>query len=161
MQSLKRLDLNTNDLTNTVSLSLGSLSDLQFLDLDENRFVSTTSESLCKLKNLTHFENFTYCPLSTSVHIEVALKFGGQEGMILEMDSSKGSDRGLYGMYCHGYLDMSRKMKCMFYVHRPINISSIRIIEIATNYDEIVSAITLFDNVISDNISTIKCIKLI
>ena len=60
-------------------------------------------------------------------------------------------------------------MKCMFYVQisynlsyysfiyslffgdyvNPISISSIRIIETATNYQEIVSAITLFDNVIN------------
>ena len=33
-----------------------------------------------------------------------------------------------------------------------INISSIRIIETATNYQEIIQAITLFDNALSNNI---------
>ena len=43
---------------------------------------------------------FIYCPLSTSVHIEVAMKFCGEEGMILEMDNSKGRKRSFRGIDC-------------------------------------------------------------
>ena len=38
----------------------------------------------------------------------------------------------------------------------PINISSIRIISTATNYSEIIQAITLFDNVLSGNMDGLK-----
>ena len=39
-------------------------------------------------------------PLSTSKHIEVAIKFSKEQGMILEMDNSKGYSRFLKGMNC-------------------------------------------------------------
>lgn len=50
--------------------------------------------------NISQFNMFIHCPLSTSKYIEVALKFSGDSGMILELDNSKGSDRYLCGMDC-------------------------------------------------------------
>ena len=38
--------------------------------------------------------------ISTSGQLEVALKFSGERGMILEMDNSKGDGRLLQGMNC-------------------------------------------------------------
>ena len=49
---------------------------------------------------ISKFSMFVYCPLSTSTHIEVAMKFSGQQGMILEMDNSKGWGQHLNGMDC-------------------------------------------------------------
>ena len=50
--------------------------------------------------NIPEFNMFIHCPLSTSLHIEVAMRFSGEEGMILEMDNSKTYCQGLRGMDC-------------------------------------------------------------
>ena len=46
---------------------------------------------------LSQFNMFIYGPLSTSVHIEVALKFSGEDGMILQMDNDRGDAIDLKG----------------------------------------------------------------
>ena len=38
---------------------------------------------------IPQFNMYFYSPTLTSIHLEVALKFSGEEGMILEMDNSK------------------------------------------------------------------------
>ena len=50
--------------------------------------------------NIPQFNMFIYSPLSTSIHSEVAIKFSGDKGMILEMDNSKGRGKRLCGMDC-------------------------------------------------------------
>ena len=49
---------------------------------------------------IPEFNMFINCPVSTSIHITVAMKFSGRKGMILEMDNSKRSGRHLRGMDC-------------------------------------------------------------
>ena len=41
---------------------------------------------------------FIHGPLSTSIHLEVSLKFSGESGMILELDNSKGRCKDLRAM---------------------------------------------------------------
>ena len=48
--------------------------------------------------NIPQFSMYIYSPLSTSVHLEVALQFSGESGMILEMDNSQGRCKSLQGM---------------------------------------------------------------
>ena len=50
--------------------------------------------------NIPQFAMMIRCPLSTSTHIEVAVKFSGQKGMILEMDNSKGKCQSVKAMDC-------------------------------------------------------------
>ena len=38
------------------------------------------------------------CPLSTSIYCEVALKFSGEAGMILQLDNARGDCQMLKGM---------------------------------------------------------------
>jgi len=47
---------------------------------------------------LSKFAMYINSPLSTSVHLEVAVKFADQEGMILEMDNNAGFSRAVRGM---------------------------------------------------------------
>ena len=48
--------------------------------------------------NLSQFNMFLHSPLSTSMHLEVALKFSGEKGMLLEMNNESGDCRRLRGM---------------------------------------------------------------
>ena len=48
--------------------------------------------------NIPQFNMFIYSPLSTSVQIQVSLKFSGIKGMVLELDNSEGSSQDLRGM---------------------------------------------------------------
>ena len=50
--------------------------------------------------NIPQFNMYIHCPLSTSIQIAVAMKFSGDQGMILEMDNSKGKGHELRGMDC-------------------------------------------------------------
>ena len=117
--------------------------------------------------NISQFYMYTYGPLSTSVHLEVAMKFSGAEGMILEMDNETGNCVWLHGMNCSWISRYKEEDERLFFgCHhslRPIaiNISSIRIIETATNYRDTIQAITLFDNIISNNIEKKVSQKLI
>ena len=49
---------------------------------------------------MPQFNIHLYSPTSTSVRIEVALRFFGESGMILEMNNCKGAGRILQGMDC-------------------------------------------------------------
>ena len=53
---------------------------------------------MCVVLNITQFNMFIYSPLSTSVHLEIAMKFSGEEGMILEMNNKTGMSQYLKGM---------------------------------------------------------------
>ena len=133
--------------------------------------------------SMPQFCMYLYSPTSTSAQLEVALRFAGEYGIILEMDLSgkkssllRAMDVSWISRYkeederyvsilpllkasvlplihslffgCrHGMLDMVTH-DC------PINISSIREIETATNYSMIIEAITIFDNVISGNLDS-------
>ena len=50
--------------------------------------------------NVPQFNICLHSPTSTSVHLEVAIKFADVEGMILEFDNSKGPGTGITGMDC-------------------------------------------------------------
>ena len=49
---------------------------------------------------LPQFSIVLHSPTSTSVHIEVAMKFSGQSGMILEFDNAQGLARNVTGFDC-------------------------------------------------------------
>ena len=48
--------------------------------------------------SIPEFAMFIHSPLSTSIHLEVAMRFSGDRGMILEMDNSRGDCIFLRGM---------------------------------------------------------------
>ena len=50
--------------------------------------------------NITQFNILLLSPTSTSVHVEVALKFSGERGMILEFENKRGRGKNLRGMDC-------------------------------------------------------------
>ena len=50
--------------------------------------------------NISQFNMWIESPLSTTIHLEVAMKFSGEEGMILEMDNEKGDGQLLKAMDC-------------------------------------------------------------
>ena len=50
--------------------------------------------------NIPKYGMYIHCPLSTSVQLMVAAKFSGENGMILEMDNSKGNSVNIKGMDC-------------------------------------------------------------
>ena len=107
--------------------------------------------------NVPQFNMFIYSPLSTSIKVNVSVKFSGERGMILEMDNSRGSGKLLRGIHVQWISRYREEDERLFFgcghgsKQVPINISSIRIIETGTNYGEIIQAITLFDNIISGN----------
>ena len=53
---------------------------------------------MSKVLNIPHFNMYINCPLSTSIYCEVALKFSGEAGMILQLDNSRGDCQMLKGM---------------------------------------------------------------
>ena len=50
--------------------------------------------------NLVNFNVYLYSPTSTSVHIEVSMKFSGDSGMILEFTNDEGSAKFTKGFDC-------------------------------------------------------------
>lgn len=50
--------------------------------------------------NVPQFNIYLISPTSTTVHLEVATRFSGEHGMILEFDNSKGNAQLLKGMDC-------------------------------------------------------------
>ena len=46
------------------------------------------------------FNIYLYSPTSTSIHIEIAMRFCGQSGMILQFDNSEGAAQDTYGYDC-------------------------------------------------------------
>ena len=79
---------------------------------------------MCCILNIPQFHIYLLSPTSTSVHLEVAMRFGGDDGMILEFDNHRGLGRGLNGMDCAW---ISRyKEEAEWYVMLKIILSSFR-----------------------------------
>jgi len=82
---------------------------------------------------MPQFQVYLLSPTSTSVHKEVATKFSGNKGMILEMDNDKGDSQLVMGMdcswisryreederygFCCCYLLFFMSFSCLFYVY--------------------------------------------
>ena len=129
--------------------------------------------------NVTQFIVFMYCPLSTSVHLEVETLFSGEEGMVVELNNNTGSSKYLHGMdvsWLSRYREEDERYEsllnlafasnfvciiyslffgCQHYCHGyghtfcPLTLSAIRIIPTATKYQEIIQAMMLFDGMLS------------
>ena len=48
--------------------------------------------------NVPEFNMYIRSPLSTSIHLEVALRFSGESGMVLELNNSNGQSKDLRAM---------------------------------------------------------------
>lgn len=126
--------------------------------------------------NIPQFAMYIYGPTSTSIHIEVATRFSGGTGIILEMDNSKGKARELKGMdvsfisrfreederYDHFSLNSCQHLfyainslffGCSNRGSCPMDISSIRVVDTSTNYKQIIQSISLLDAILNKNIS--------
>ena len=125
------------------------------------------------IMKMPEFNMHISLPTSTSCHIEVALKFSGESGIIIEFNNNHGDAQFIYGLdvswisrfkeederYGHIHisalfygLTVTLNLYRLFFgragIH-PLNITSIRIIESSLNLEEPMSAITALDSILS------------
>lgn len=123
------------------------------------RLVGPLFTGMSVVLNIPQFNIYLSLPTSTTLQTAVAIRFGGKQGMTLTLDNSKGEGQFARGMDCSWVGRFREEDERLFFADkygddygwRPINIESIRVISTAKNYQAIVSAITLFDNIISGN----------
>ena len=123
--------------------------------------------------NIPEFNIRLISPTSTSLHIEVAMKFSGEQGIIIELNNDKvghytqALDVSWISRFAeeeerYSLLDFFFVYSCvhnniiyrLFYGNdkHPINITSIRMIESSLNFEYLVGAMTALDNCISNQI---------
>ena len=73
---------------------------------------------------ISQFNMFILSPLSSSLHIEVALKFSGDSGMVLEMDNSSSNCVYLQGLdvsWISRYREEEERYKSIYVTYRLLN----------------------------------------
>ena len=110
---------------------------------------------------IPQFEIFLQSPISTSKQLSVAVKFGGSQGMILELDNTDEDCREMQGMDVSWISRYREEEERLFYGCRhgalgihdnwPLHIASVRIISSALNYQKIIPTITGFDHILSSD----------
>ena len=124
--------------------------------------------------NMPQFNIDLLSPTSTSVHIEVATRFGGESGMILQFNNDSGSGQHTFGWDCSWLSRFKEEDErytihhihhcltvivciCYFFVHRlffrtnrRLSIVSIRIMEDASNLEKVIEPISFLDECLTD-----------
>eukprot|EP00483_Globobulimina_turgida_P003995 UN04003 len=95
-------------------------------------------------------------PTSTSVHIEVALRFAGKLGIIIEFDNPiKSQYENLRGFNCSSFSCFSEEDERLFFGgYQHIKITAIRIIQTRQNFRDIIHSLQILDSVISGSTIT-------
>ena len=92
-------------------------------------------------------------PTSTSLHIEVAMRFGGNDGMIIQMNNRcwrAGADEVFFR--CDWISAFPEESECLMMGGRyKLELESVRIIETKNNYERFFRAFHLFDGMLSGN----------
>jgi hypothetical protein len=89
-------------------------------------------------------------PTSTSLFIEVAMRFGGAEGMILQLNNKRGWALGERHFDCDWLSAFPEECERLFMGgRRALEFESVRIIETKNNYAQFLRAFHAFDMVLS------------
>lgn len=145
------------------------------------RKIGAIGPFFCGMKvvmNMPQFNINLLSPVSTSVHLEVAVRFSGQSGIIIQFSNEKGKARRVRGVdmsWLSRFAEEDERYKIHFsfvkifvaptvlifyrlfydgggYRSKVLDITSIRIIEENLNLEDSISAITALDNIISNNV---------
>ena len=101
--------------------------------------------------NIPQFNITLLSPTSTSVHLEVAIKFSGQKGIIIEFNNESddgGEVKGLDVSWLSRFREEDERLFMGWNWHT-LGINSIRIIESHLNFKQIVKVIGFLDSCVS------------
>merc|ERR1712003_4826 len=89
-------------------------------------------------------------PTSTSVHGEVAMRFGGVKGMIIQLNNDKGIARFERHFDCSWLSDFPEESERLWMGGRfPLKLETVRVVETQNNYQRFLRAFHLFDLMLS------------
>jgi len=97
--------------------------------------------------NIPQFSFRLNGPTSTSVHIEVAMRFGGVEGMLIQLNNDEGyHERRERHIDCSWLSDFPEESERLWMGgRRPLKLETVRVVETQKNYQRFLRAFHLFD----------------
>merc|ERR1712244_2055 len=100
-------------------------------------------------------------PTSTSLHIEVAMRFGGVEGMIIQLNNDEGLAQWERHFDCSWLSAFPEESECLWMGGRfPLKLETVRVIETQNNYGRFLRAFYVFDVMLSGQVAGGKATKM-
>merc|ERR1712087_954928 len=107
----------------------------------------------CGMSVVLHIPQFAIRlngPTSTSLHIEVAMRFGGTEGMIIQLNNEGYGAQEEMHFECEWLSAFPEESERLFMGGRyPLDLESVRVVETNNNYWRFLRAFHLFDKMLS------------